>query len=104
MSDASLEQRFEAAIRVAHGRVASEVGYRENRFKEMLDTRGWLATAQHLLAGNVTAVSEGFIQMTMKGRLDLIVESIVLEPEWSPLFTSQEFSNARRRLKQYDCV
>ncbi len=43
-------------------------------------------------------VSEGFIKLWMKGRKDLTVEHIILEPHWHPLFTDGERAIAQRRL------
>lgn len=92
-------QRFDAAMHDIYTKAKDEVGYNATRFKQMLSKKGGLETARHLLAGHPTTVSEGFTQLALKGRLDLTVEALVLASEWKELFTSEEISNATRRLK-----
>nr|MBA3533071.1 EVE domain-containing protein [Ardenticatenales bacterium] len=56
------------------------------------------ATARRLLnAGNT---SEGFTRLWELGRLDLTVEAIVLKPEFASLFSEEERTRARERLRE----
>jgi hypothetical protein len=45
--------------------------------------------------------SEGFTQLYLKGRLDLTVESLVLEEKFRELFTDELLEHARSRLREY---
>ena len=58
--------------------------------------RGLGAAKVLLYAAHVTT---GFEELWRKGRLDLSVEAIVLEPEWAELFTDYELGIARERLE-----
>ena len=100
MSDHGSAQRFEAALRDAYRRAANEAGYTATRFKQMLDERGGVATAKALLNEHPNRVSEGFTQLALKQRLDLTVESIVLDDEWKRLFSTDELATAKRRLRK----
>jgi len=64
----------------------------------MLDERGGVATARHLIAS--PTVSEGFTTFYLAGRLDLAIESYLLKPEYASLFTDEERAIARDRLTQ----
>lgn len=76
-----------------------ETGYRPSMFIQMLQERGGLTTAQHLIAAS--QVSSGFTTLWEMQRLDLTVEATVLEDPWSELFTTSELKTAQRRLQQY---
>jgi hypothetical protein len=47
-------------------------------------------------------VSDGFTTLWELKRPDLSVEAFVLRPEYAPLFTQEERSIARARLRQYE--
>ena len=94
-----IEQRFEAALLDACRRALKETGYDARRFLQMFHDIGGLRTAQELLA--TERVTEGYIAMWERGRLDLTIEAQVLKPEWHPLFTDDERETARERLKKY---
>jgi hypothetical protein len=94
-----LEGKFHQAMLDIYTRAKDETGYNATRFLNMVRERGGLATAHYLLAGKVTDVSEGFTQLALKGRLDLAVESVVQEPEWTGLFSEAELKIARQRLR-----
>jgi hypothetical protein len=58
-----------------------------------------LKTAKCLI--NTPKLSEGYVHLYEKNRLDLTVEAMVVEtPQWHDLFTSDEFVKVRRRLAQ----
>lgn len=77
-------------------RAKSEAGYNPTLFIQMLSERGGLGTARSLLAAPGT--SDGFAALWERGRLDLTVEAVVLQPEFRDLFSRQELDVARRRL------
>ena len=58
--------------------------------------RGLGAAKVLLYAANV---ANGFTSLWEKGRLDLAVEAVVLEPQWEELFTDYELGIARTRLE-----
>jgi len=51
----------------------------------MSDFAGSLGTARRLLASN--EVSAGFATLYERGRLDLTVEALVIQPKFASLFT-----------------
>jgi hypothetical protein len=66
----------------------------------MLSDRGGLATAKYLI--NSSKPSDGYTHLYDRGRLDLTVEAMVVEnAKWHELFSIDERSKARLRLKQY---
>jgi len=75
---------------------ARAIGYNATRFLAMVHEHGGLETAHRLIASS--EISYGFAELWMRGRLDLTVESLVLRPEYQPLFTSIELNIARARL------
>ena len=95
----TLERRFHGAMVEIYRRAKDEVGYVAARFLQMVSEQGGVATARQLLA--TAAVSDGFVTLWEKGRLDLTVEAHVLYPEFRPLFTEAEIVTARDRLESY---
>ncbi len=73
--------------------------YTATRFIQMVSEKGGLETARVLLAADTP--QEGFTRLWECGRLDLTVEALVLKPEFAPLFSEHERSEARRRLEAY---
>lgn len=67
--------------------------------RSMLAQLGPLPTARKLLAAPV--VSDVFAGLWERGRMDLTVEALVVEPEFASLFTEDELQTARRRLQQF---
>ena len=62
----------------------------------MVVSLGGVQTAKRLLAGPV--MQSGLFALSEHGRLDLSVESLVLEEEYRELFEPQELSEAKKRL------
>lgn len=75
-----------------------ETGYVATRFIQMVSESGGLAAARQLLHG---APSDGFTALWERGRLDLTVEALILDSEFSDLFTDDERKIARDRLAEY---
>ena len=75
---------------------ASVFGYRPTYFLRMVNERGGVAAARHLLRDGT--ISEGFARLWDEARLDLSVEAVVLDPQWRALFTSDELAVAQMRL------
>ncbi len=94
-----LERRFDLAMMGIYHRAWDEARYRATRFHQMLCDHGGLETAQLLLHSN--HVSEGYTALWERGKLNLTVEALVLQPEWHDLFTDEEREIASKRLKEY---
>lgn len=75
-----------------------EAGYRPKLFLQMLGEQGGLATAKQLL--NKDDRTSGFAELYERGRLDLTVEAVALQPRFRSLFTRDELAQARRRLDE----
>lgn len=81
-------------------RAKSEANYTPSIFFNMLNERGGLATAKHLI--NSDAPSDGYTRLYELARLDLTVEAVVVEePRWHELFAADELTKARKRLADY---
>jgi len=93
------ERRFDAAMMGIYHRAWDEARYRATRFHQMLCDHGGLETAQLLL--HSSHVSEGYTALWERGKLNLTVEALVLQPEWHDLFTDEEREIALMRLKEY---
>lgn len=95
----SIEVRFDVAMMRIYQRALAEVGYRATRFHNMLCDHGGLETARILL--HSSEVSDGYVALWKRGRLDLTVEALILDAEWSTLFSNAEREIARQRLHEY---
>jgi hypothetical protein len=79
-------------------RAKAEANYTATYFVGMLSTYGGLGTAQRLLAS--TDISTGFAALYERGRLDLTVEAVVVQPQFASLFSDEEIETAQQRLDQ----
>jgi hypothetical protein len=69
-------------------RALSECHYNATRFLQMLYEHWGLETARILL--HASNVSDGYVALWERKRLDLTVESLILAREWDPLISDQE--------------
>lgn len=92
-------RELEAAMKEVYVRAKSEAGYDATAYLGMLSEHGGLETAHRLLASS--AVSDGFVALWERHRMDLAVENVVLQPEFASLFTDEEREIARARLQEY---
>lgn len=100
MSNADLSGAFHALMRSVYDRARTECNYNATRFKKMLEEKGGVETAKTLL--KAPTVSDGFVELYMRKRLDLTVEAQILDnPQFWTLFTDAELDTARRWLKEY---
>lgn len=97
--DRALVSEFNRAIFGIYTRAKTEAGYNATHFLQMLTDHGGLATAKRLLAA--PRVSDGFVALYERNRLDLTVEAHVLDPKFAPLFTEEELEKARTWLEQF---
>ena len=94
-----LEARFDDAMMGVYQRALKECHYNASRFLQMLYAHRGLETARILL--HAPTVSEGYVALWERGRLDLTVEALMLSTEWHALFTDAEREIARKRLAEY---
>ena len=94
-----VEARFDNAMMDVYRRALAECDYKATRFLHMLHEHRGLGTARILL--HASSVSEGYVALWERQRLDLTVEAVILGTEWHSLFTDQEREIARKRLADY---
>ena len=91
----ALEREFSAALRDIYAQ-CDALGYRPTGKLQMMERLGGINTARRLLT---LPPSEGFGRLALMGRLDLAVETLILEPRWNDVFTDEERRTATRRLR-----
>src|SRR3990172_4199949 len=94
-----LELEFHEAMLTIYRKAKSEAKYNAIRFLQMVTDHGGLETAHMLI--NSSTVSEGYTALWERGRLDLTVEALILQPQWNELITNEEREIARQRLQDY---
>ena len=100
MNESDLAREFHILMRSIYDRAKSECGYNATRFKKMLEEKGGREAAKTLLKSPM--VSDGFVELYMRKRLDLTVEAQILDnPRFWCLFDEKELDTARRWLKEY---
>jgi hypothetical protein len=95
----ALESDFNTAMLEVYTRAKTEAKYAAVRFLQMVVERGGVATARYLL--REPTISAGYAALYERGRLDLTVERVVLDPRWRDLFTRAELQVAVKRLGEY---
>lgn len=83
-----LENQFHGAMLSIYKRAKIECGYNATRFLQMVNEHGGLEAAKILLHNK--DLSEGFVALWERGRLDLTMEALILKPPWKELFTKEE--------------
>jgi hypothetical protein len=76
-----------------------KANYDAKVFIGMVAERGGLDTALYLIRSHKP--SDGYTALYERGRLDLTVEALVMSGEWDDLFSEQDRSLARERLRAY---
>jgi len=97
-----IELRFDTAMMDIYKRALKEAKYDAKRYLQMLLEYRGLETAKRLL--NSSHVSDGYAALFERKRLDLTVEALIVQPEWTPLFSEEERKIARNRLKEYGYI
>ena len=94
-----LEERFhQLMLERVYRETGRQCGYWAHRFRQLVANRGGVAAAKRLLARD--GVSPGFAVLREKGRLDLSMEALVLDPQFRDLFSDAERAAARDRLER----
>ena len=91
----TFENRINSAIKES----ISACNYKPTAFIHMISDLGTLKAVKKLI--NTPKVSDGYVRLFEKQRLDLTVEAIALENEWNELFTIQELNICRKRLHDF---
>ncbi|MCF6199828.1 MAG: hypothetical protein L3J67_10625 [Hyphomicrobiaceae bacterium] len=95
-----LKREFDVSMFEIYQRAKNEVKYTAHRFYQLLDDHGGIGTAKMLISSD--NVSDGYVALWEKERLDLTVEAMILaKDEFHPLFTPEELEICRKRLKEY---
>lgn len=80
-------------------RAKKECNYVASRFIQLVGEKGGLLAAKQLILKDEG--TNGFAKLWELGRLDLSVEKLVLEDEYAVLFSEEEKSICKSRLKKY---
>jgi hypothetical protein len=91
----NFEERINSAIREMF-----KIGYKPHIFMDMRIEHGTIEAIKRLIHSE--EVPSGFTTLWEKQRLDLSVENIIQEPEWTSLFTDGDRQLAKKRLKAYN--
>ena len=94
-----LTKRFEYEMRQIYVKAGKECNYWPTRFLQLIDSQGAIVAARYLISK--TGGTEGFTKLWELKRLDLSAEVLILQPEFSDLFTDEERDICRQRLNQY---
>ena len=95
----SLEKEFGEAMLEIYRLARSECRYNASYFIQMVNDRGGLQTAKHLLS--IDDPQSGFQRLWECGRLDLTVEAQAIDSKYRTLFTPKEIQTAKRRLRDH---
>lgn len=90
------EGPYDRAVRAAVDRCRDELRYNPRYFRVMISQHGALGATRRLLAA--PAVSDGFVTLWERNRLDLTVETLVVDERFADLFTPEEREVAGQRL------
>ncbi|GAA4860672.1 DUF262 domain-containing protein [Pseudonocardia benzenivorans] len=77
----------------------ADLGYNPKQFKVMVNQYGALGAVRRIL--HAPAVSDGFVTLWERRRLDLTVEAIATDERFRHLFTEEELAVAEKRLADF---
>lgn len=98
----SLEDNFHEAMLAVYTQAGKEVGYWASYFLRAVRRHGGLETAHRMLLPlKNESIQSGLQALIDAGRADISVESLVLRPQFQPLFSELELNEARRRLSTF---
>ena len=95
------EEDFHNAMLAIYEQAGKECGYWAKRFLQGVRRNGGLAYARKMLSIRRNGSQQaGFEVLMDAGRPDISVEALVVRPQFSPLFSTRELDEARRRLNE----
>lgn len=89
---------FHERMQQIYEQAKTECNYTATRFLQMVNAEGGLQAAKKLLSAG--GYSEGLTHLWEKKRLDISMEATILQKPWRALFTDEELSVARKKLKE----
>jgi len=92
----TLESLFHRAMVAIYDYVLLERRYDANRYLHLLESDGGVKTAKELLSS--PGFGPGFEGLWQKGPLEKTMEYLILQTQFSGLFTEKEKETARNRL------
>jgi len=92
-----MRDAFAAAVQAAADE-SSSIGHPPVVLIQMLRQRHAVEVAKQLVVSGT--IQQGFLKMREIGRLDLSIESLMLQPRFAGLFSPRELDAARWRLEQ----
>ena len=95
----NLEQQFHEQMINIYRNALTQTRYKATGFLEMVTMQGGLAAAKTLL--HTLHLPDWFAALWARGRLDLTMEYMLIQPPWRSLFTNEELAVARKRLDQH---
>jgi hypothetical protein len=93
-----LSNQFHRAMINIYERALRECRYNANRFIQMVQHDGGVEAAKRLL--HTPGFQYGFTELWQCGRLDIIMEALVIQPQYAELFTEEEIQTAKTRLEE----
>lgn len=95
----TLENKFHEEMINIYTTARKQIGYNPSRFLQLVSKEGGLQAAKKLILK--TGGTYGFEVLWENKRLDLSVEALVLEPQYTELFSREEIESCRKRLRDY---
>ncbi|MDD3570479.1 MAG: hypothetical protein PHY44_05195 [Lachnospiraceae bacterium] len=83
-----LEMQFDKDLIARCKAAQKECGHNSARFIQAIERWGGVATAKELI--KKSKLSDGFLALELKGRLDLTMEATVVDKKFTQLFTDEE--------------
>lgn len=93
-----LENQFHRAMIGIYDAALKKCNYRATYFLQMVNEQEGMQAAKRLL--NKTGLQYGFTELWLCGCLKLTMEALVLQPQFSVLFTEEEKQVAKNRLQE----
>jgi hypothetical protein len=99
-----LENQFHKAMLGVYESALYECRYNATRFLQMVNNHRGLQAAKILL--HTPGFQYGFTELWQCGCLRLTMEALVIQPQFSVLFTEEEIQIAKNRLQEcgYDVI
>jgi hypothetical protein len=93
----NLERQFHHEMLDIYRKASEQCNYQATRFLQLVNNLGGINAARALL--HSSGLSEGFIALWERKRLDLTMEALILKSPWRDLFTQEKLEIARKRLQ-----
>lgn len=98
----SLEVQFHEQMVNIYRNALTQTNYKATKFLEMVTMNGGLKAAKTLL--HTPYLPDGFAELWQRGRLDLTMKHMLVQPPWNVLFSEDELRVAKERLDAHGHV